>query len=238
MNNWLDDNKEQIDYYVSSKDIILIERKKHLELMVELFCSYFSGKTGLRFLDIGCGDGALSKMMCDLFSENEFHLLDGSKMMIEKAKENLKSGKVSFFNETFENFFGKNTNENYYDFIYSSLAIHHVEHHKKLELYSKIYTLLKQGGLFINIDVVLPAALKTEAIQFKMWTDYINVLLKSSKRENEIGTHDNLPDIYKGKSENKPSSLISQLNMLNDIGFRDVECYHKYGIFVLIGGVK
>jgi tRNA (cmo5U34)-methyltransferase len=238
MNNWLSENKNQIDYYIFSKDVILCDRKKHLETMIELFTTYFSERSGRRFLDVGCGDGALSRILFDRFPDNEFHLLDGSHTMLEKAREYLQAGNTVFHNDTFENFFGKNEHENYFDFIFSSMAIHHVEHHKKFELYSKIFTMLNSGGLFVNIDVVLPTSSKSEAIQFKMWTDYISELLKNLKREDDVGTHDILPVSYKKKSENKPSSLMSQLNMLHEIGFKDVECYHKNGIFVLIAGVK
>jgi tRNA (cmo5U34)-methyltransferase len=238
MNNWLNENKNQIDYYVSSKDVILIDRKKHLQTMLELFDSYFTDNKDLALLDIGCGDGVLTKMLSALYPDNDFHLLDGSKTMMEKAKENVKSERASFFNDTFESFFATNKNENYYDFIFSSMAIHHVEHHKKFEMYSRIFTLLKHNGLFVNIDVVLPSSIKAESIQFAMWVDYINDYLKSKNRDDEMGKHDMLPKSYKNKSENKPSSLISQLNMLNDIGFKDVECYHKYGIFALLAGSK
>ena len=238
MNNWLNENQNQIDYYISSKDTILIDRRRHLLTMLELFNSYFQDKSGLTFLDIGCGDGPLTKVMFDLYPDNTFHLLDGSETMIDKARRNIPSDKAAFFTDSFESFFNKNTDENYYDFIFSSMAIHHVEHHKKKELYSKIHTILKHSGLFINIDVVLPASSKTESIQFKMWRDYINDSLKTYGRDNEIGAHDGLPDSYKNKSENKPSTLASQMDMLTDIGFKDVECYHKYGIFVLFGCIK
>jgi len=90
MNNWLSENKNQIDYYISSKDIILVDRKKHLETIVELFVSYFPERRGLRFLDVGCGDGALSRILFDRFPDNEFHLLDGSQTMLDIAKEYFK----------------------------------------------------------------------------------------------------------------------------------------------------
>jgi tRNA (cmo5U34)-methyltransferase len=238
MNNWLSENQKQIDYFISSKDIILVDRKKHLETLVELFIAYFSEKKALRFLDVGCGDGVISRMLFERFPENEFHLLDGSKIMLEKAKEYLPSGNTIFHNDTFEHFFSKNVNENYFDFVFSSMAIHHVEHHKKFELYSNIFTILKHGGLFVNIDAVLPSSTKTESIQFKLWNDNINELLKALKKEDEIEKHTDLIASYKRKGENKPSSLISQLAMLNEIGYKDVECYHKNGIFVMIAGAK
>lgn len=206
--------------------------------MLDVFNSYFNRKDNLTFLDVGCGDGALTKILSDLYPNNTFYLLDGSKTMLEKAKNKVKSENAIFINDTFEKFFDSNKNENYYDFIFSSMAIHHIEHPKKYELYSAVYTLLKHNGLFMNMDVVLPSSAKTESIQFKMWVDYINDYLKNRKLESDIGKHDDLPNSYKMKNENKPSSLSSQLTMLEDIGYKDVECYYKYGIFVLFSGIK
>lgn len=62
--------------------------------------------------------------------------------------------------------------------------------------------------------------------------------LRKSGLESEIGTYDNLPDIYKSKEENQPSNLFDQLDLLIKIGFKDVDCFFKYGIFALFGGIK
>jgi tRNA (cmo5U34)-methyltransferase len=158
--------------------------------------------------------------------------------MLKKAKENLAVPSDNIIHSSFEDFIINNKEEDKYNFIYSSMAIHHLEHNKKKELYSKFYNLLKFDALFINIDVVLPASKITEEFQFKLWVDWMNQQIEKNNLESEVGKHNNLPQVYKQKPENKPSSLFSQLSMLEDIGFKDVECYHKYGIFVLFGGRK
>jgi len=47
-----------------------------------------------------------------------------------------------------------------------------------------------------------------------------------------------VPSGYKKQPENKPSGLMEQIQMLQETGFRDVDCFYKYGIFALFGGTK
>jgi tRNA (cmo5U34)-methyltransferase len=47
-----------------------------------------------------------------------------------------------------------------------------------------------------------------------------------------------IPDKYKANPDNIPDTLESQLEVLKDIGFEDVDCYCKYGIFSMFGGSK
>ncbi len=66
----------------------------------------------------------------------------------------------------------------------------------------------------------------------------MNETLQENCLNDKIGKYDDLPSIYKNKEENKPDTLISQLDLLNDIGFKDVDCFYKYGIFAVFGGAK
>ena len=43
---------------------------------------------------------------------------------------------------------------------------------------------------------------------------------------------------YKAYDENKPDTLDSQLNALRDIGFCEVDCFYKYGVFAVFGGKR
>ena len=51
-----------------------------------------------------------------------------------------------------------------------------------------------------------------------------------------ISIHELLP--LEEKEENQPSGLIEQLSILGDIGFLNVDCYYKYGVFAVFGGTK
>jgi tRNA (cmo5U34)-methyltransferase len=121
-----------------------------------------------------------------------------------------------------------------FDFIYSSLAIHHLPFAEKKKLYGYIHAHLSVGGHFINYDVVLPRSAELEKLYLSLWRQWITGNPEKEKREELI----TIPEQYKGNPDNMPDTLESQLDVLEKIGFKEVDCYYKYGIFCLFGGRK
>ncbi len=229
---------EELKDYVKYADLLVIERKRTLIILERLFNYHFSVKKGLILLDLGCGDGVLTKYIQSKHPYNTFHLLDSSEFMIDKAKQNLAGDNFIFIKETFEDYINRSVNDVKYDFIYSANAIHHLDIVEKQQLYAKTFKDLKYGGMFINMDPVLPTSDKSEKWQFNLWIDWMNE--KVSDRGLNIDTKliNSVPTDYKLKEENKPSDLFDQIRILNEIGFRDVDCFYKYGIFSVFGGTK
>jgi tRNA (cmo5U34)-methyltransferase len=238
INYWLTQDARQVDIYLNTADVIIVERNRAIRILIDLFRYHFETPENLNMLDLGCGDGILTKHISDRYPNNTFDLLDGSADMISRAKDNLLGNGVSFYHKTFEDYIKAPFDENRYDFIYSANSIHHLDLDGKRRLYTKIYREMKPGGLFINIDPVKPASEKSEQLQFRMWTDWINETLYKNGFSDDIGKYDNIPTIYKSKAENKPSELFEQCNLLFEIGFRNVDCFFKYSIFAIFGGTK
>lgn len=239
INTWLSEKgKKQIEFYTSSADVILVERKRTVQLLFDLFRYHFGDQKNLNILDLGCGDGSITQLLQEQQPANEFYLLDGSSVMLEKAKENLKEKNFHFIQRSFEKYLSLERDVEKYHFIFSSMAIHHLSFLEKSKLFAAIYRELKFSGLFLNIDVVHPPSAYLENWQFRMWVDWMNETLDQNGFEEERGKFDNLPEIYKNKPENQPSPLEDQLDILKKIGFRHVDCFYKYGIFCLYGGVK
>lgn len=236
-NLWLQDSN-QVDNYVNSAGTFLIERKRTIKLLFDLFTYFFKDYKNLEILDLGCGDGIITEYFFNKYPHNAYTLLDGSQKMLGLAKNRFNSENFTFINQSFEEYIIQTENEQKYHFIFSANAIHHLDLHNKSLLYEKIFKELKFNGLFLNTDPVLPLSDLSEQWQFKMWSDWINENQILNSSNNNVGKYDDLPAIYKNKSENKPSTLFDQMNILNKIGFRNVDCYYKYSIFSLFGGTK
>jgi tRNA (cmo5U34)-methyltransferase len=240
INTWLSsDSKELIEYYMNSADVIVVERERCIKLLLDIFGYHFKERNNVRILDLGCGDGTITQRFKDMYPDHQYVLMDGSADMIERAKVKLHGvNNNTFICQSFEKFIDNEGDITKYDFIFSSNAIHHLDANEKAKLYFKIFLTLNSDGLFINYDVVQPASERSEQWQFNMWRQWMNEALIKKGRAGDVGKHDGLPDLYKSKQDNHPGPLIDQLQILEKIGFKDVDCFFKYGIFALFGGIK
>ncbi len=232
------DNKEFVDFYTQSANVIMLERQRCIKVLLEIVKFHFQDITGLHILDLGCGDGIISKYIYDKSPDNEFSLIDASEEMLNKAKKSLNDTKISYQHLTFEDYCELPAEDGKYNLVFSANAIHHLDFTKKNDLFSKIYKELQFGGLFLNIDPVHPSSAYSEAIQFEIWRNWMNETLEKNNNAQDVGKYDNIPEVYKNNLENKPTNLFDQLQMLSRCGFRDVDCFYKYSIFAVYGGTK
>lgn len=232
------DNKEFVDFYTNSANVIMLERQRTIRILLEIVAFHFPSLSGLNILDLGCGDGIITKYIYNKSPNNNFYLVDASEEMLNKAKENLNNSNISYRHLTFEDYCESQSEDCKYDLVLSANAIHHLDFIQKTALFTNIYKELKTGGLFLNIDPVHPSSAHSEEIQFEIWRNWMNETLEKNGNENEIGKFDNIPSVYKNNLENKPSGLWDQLQTLSKCGFRDVDCFYKYSIFAVFGGTK
>jgi tRNA (cmo5U34)-methyltransferase len=90
-------------------------------------------------LDLGCGDGLFIQELLKTFSPASIPLVDGSGEMLEAAKNRLGStANLDFIQASFQSLFTGEPLDQDFDFVYSSLAIHHLPLEEKKRLYSWI----------------------------------------------------------------------------------------------------
>ncbi|PLR98803.1 class I SAM-dependent DNA methyltransferase [Bacillus sp. T33-2] len=94
-------------------------------------------------LDLGCGDARFGLFLLNEGCR-EYHGVEGSANMYEKALEQLSGLNAKMTHSSLESF---NFPENQYDLVISRMVLHYIEHLDRL--FSKAYESLKPGGRFL-----------------------------------------------------------------------------------------
>jgi tRNA (cmo5U34)-methyltransferase len=221
--------------FVESADIAIVERKRSHEIMKSFFRHNYSGRERIDILDLGCGDGILTHELYRTGIPFAAMIVDGSEEMLQKATERLKHSRdIRTVRASFQDVIAGKSVSGGFDFVVSSLAIHHLDMNEKRSLFTWVYGHLRNGGSFMNIDVVLSLDDTLEAWYLALWQEWIAEKKASAGITGDL--YDDTMKRYKDNSDNKPDTLEAQLEALKAVGFLNVDCYYKYGIFTIYGG--
>jgi SAM-dependent methyltransferase len=167
-----------------------------------------------RVLDLGTGDGRLLSLLQGDRPGMGAVGIDSSPLMLEKARARFAPDEqVEIVEHDLAN---RLPPMGEFDAVVSSLAIHHLEHERKRELYGEAFKILVPGGIFVNLDHVASPTLKLHLAFFDAIEEPI---------ENEDPS-DRLLDVH------------TQLTWLAEIGFEDVDCLWKWRELALLAAVK
>jgi tRNA (cmo5U34)-methyltransferase len=169
-----------------------------------------------RVLDLGTGDGRLLAMIKLNNPSVEGVALDFSDPMIEQTQKRFaKDTRVKIVKHDFNKPLPPG-HLGCFDAIVSSLAIHHLTHSRKKQLYQEIFNLLNPKGVFCNLEHVSSA---TQNLHLKFLV--------------ATGLTPQTED-----PSNKLLDVETQLQWLKQIGFVDVDCNWKWLELALLVGFK
>ena len=230
--------------FMENADIYILERKRLFEILKSFYTHFLGEKANqrpIKVLDLGCGDGALTLELLKKDPKIKATLIDGSAEMLNNARKQLESYEgFIFIQKTFQELLedeskGNDIIADEFDFVISSLAIHHLHTKEKEDLFGYIHEHLNSGGFFLNIETVKAPTDELESWYRVLWGEWIQ------KNQINMGVQESfeyLPEQYKNNPDNHPDTLNIQLNALKSVGFQQVDCYYKYGIFAIFGGEK
>lgn len=135
--------------------------EQHMERSVEKFDQYYSGLANpieetdeaLKILDLGCGTGLELKGILDRCPSAQITGIDLSKEMLGLLRENY----VAYEDQIeliIDSYCTYPYEDNTYDYVISSMTMHHFLEQDKEKIYKKIYQALTYGGSYIEGDYI------------------------------------------------------------------------------------
>jgi len=107
-------------------------------------------------LDLGCGDGRLAALVLQARPSVERALVvDSSPPMLDRARSRFADDRRVIVRRW--DLADPLTPLGTFDVIVSGFAIHHLEDHRKRDLYAEVAGQLRPGGMFANLEVVASA---------------------------------------------------------------------------------
>ncbi|HYM24068.1 MAG TPA: class I SAM-dependent methyltransferase [Vicinamibacterales bacterium] len=167
-----------------------------------------------RILDLGSGDGRLLALVRLARPAAEAVALDFSDTMLGRLRTRFASDPVTVMAHDLAQPLSESLGE--FDAIVSSFAIHHLVHARKRALFGEIFTRLRPGGAFLNLEHV-------SSPTPHLHTAFLDALGIPAAEEDP---------------SNKLLDLETQLRWLREIGFSDVDCHWKWRELALLGGVR
>lgn len=194
------------------------------------------------FLDLGCGDGILGASILGTFPQSRGVLADFSEPMLEEAREQLKdyAGQLVFENLDYgePDWVNKMRAHGPFDAIVSGYSIHHQPDERKRVIYEEIYSLLKPGGWFINIEHIAAAAQLTVDL---FDNHIIDGRYAIEKANGGTKTRQEIADVFMKRPDRAANILLPvevQCDWLREIGYEQVDCYFRVYELAVFGGRK
>ena len=113
--------------------------------------------------------------------------------------------------------------------VVSALSIHHLDGAEKREIFRMVYSVLNDGGVFVNADQVLGETPEAESLYRETWL--------RQARERGVSEEDLAAALVR-RREDKMSTLDEQRAWLISSGFRGVSCWYKDYSFAVYGGYR
>ena len=182
--------------------------------------------TAIRILDLGAGTGLLSALAAEVFPNASFTLADISTEMLAKARERF-AGRAHVEYLVIDLAQEALTGE--YEVVFSSLALHHLDHELLARVFRKAHDVIVPGGAFINADQTLGTSAANEQKYAAQWL--VDVTAQGSGDQDII-------DALERMKVDKTATLEDQMRWLRAAGFHDVDCWYKWYRMAVYSGRK
>lgn len=168
-----------------------------------------------KLLDLGCGTGLELDEIFKLHPNISVTGIDLSNEMLGELKRKHRNKKLDL---RCENYFDSDLGKNLFDCAVSFQTMHHFSHNEKLSLYKKIYSSLKNGGIYIEGDYMA----KSQFEENFYYAENARLRKKQNILDGAFYHYDT------------PCTVENQRKMLLNAGFSTVKQIFKQGNTVIL----
>ena len=184
--------------------------------------------TPTRVLELGCGSGNLSELLCRKFPGASIRLVDFSAGLLGECKNRLREfGGIEYQEADFRDLeFAPGS----FDLVASSISLHHLTHGQKADLFVKVHRWLDDRGVFSYSDQFAGVTDDLYAKQMADWKERCRELGASAEEWDVWMEHQRAHDHH--------ATLIDQFEWLRKAGFKTVDCTWRYILWTAVQARK
>lgn len=206
----------------------VIDSTLMLDLTIEAAAAINPQATHL--LDVGCGAGNYSLKLLQVLPEMNITLVDLSRPMLDRAVERIRGVSNGMIRPIQGDIRELDFEASRFDIILAAAVLHHLREDAEWQAtFTKFFNILKPGGSLWIVDMIEHADPKVNDMMWHHYGDYLATLKDESYREHVFDYIE---------QEDTPRSLIYQLNLLQEVGFKTIEVLHKNNCFAAFGALK
>lgn len=220
-------SEEDSHLFIEYGDYFVPRRNEQIEILCSLVPDHLPAP---KIIDICCGAGRISRALLERYSTATIIAFEGSAMMREQALENCAAQADRFEVHDFS------LAERWWrefdeapDFIFSSMALHHLEQDGKRRLFSDLAFQLAPNGRLAVADLMLPSDPATAQIWARQWDEDVAMRAKADDRPEVLAVfNDTNWNFYSDPTPNprdKPTHLRDDLRWLEMAGLDEVEVH-------------
>lgn len=212
-------------------------RAKMVQIALEVLP--FSRESPIHALDVGIGTGYFTEQFLRVFSQGSVVGVDGAKTMIDLAKTRLGrlASQVEMRAADFRRLDQLGFQDAAFDVVYSSFALHHLNRAEKRDVIAQSLRLLREGGWFLNADLVVADSPHVEKRIQQLRVQ--GILGRADRRDpryrDEAATRAFL-DKIELEDGDQPLTLSGDLQIMRDAGVRDAAVFWLEYREAVLGG--
>ena len=181
-------------------------------------------------LDVGCGGGNYTLKLLQRLPNLNVTLVDLSQQMLDCAIDRVQpqtSGTVEAIHSDMRDL---DLGQQRFDIILASAVLHHLRTDDEWRsVFQKFHAALKPNGSIWIFDLIESPLPQIQAIHWRRYGEYLTSVGGEAYRDELFAR------IIR---EDTPRSMVFQLDLLREVGFREVEILHKHSCYAAFGAVK